>query len=605
MTGIGRQASAVFLSLMFVLLCAPNRADANSQTDVDTNPLMIRTVPRLEGVAVSVEGKVYETDSHGLAIIPLPRDGVYEIRLRTPEVRVPGRKLSFALWSDGIDDIARDVWVDTFVLLEIAFEESYPLNFTDEGGPPLDVGAVSSATFIDDLGNRHRTIPAEDPWLRATRIHDAGARFGKERIRYRLERALVGGSDAAPYPPELLEGDPVNHWRVPLELHSLSVSVGDAFFRGPSGAAISVEFPDGHLERKALKQGRAKLQGLAAGNYRIRAEGNGISRFKSVAVDGPSVASLRLLSWLDILLVTFVATIVAVALLQLARLPELQPRLEMLRLSRRRGRHSVRAPMGAEEIDDGGRMGAREVELGERREVELAERREVELAELQKSLGAARAERGAIEGQLKRVLTDLLRLQDGRTRESDARERLEGERHDLLEQAEQRRHDAEHAREESQRLRDQLEGARWSQLLHSEGASGSNELASQLEGYRRNVNQLEGELQRVRRELQEERAAKQVMRSELEKRRLQLENLSREKELVTKKLVRAEQQLELIEGIRTERDDLLAQLESQDQAGERMAASFQSLLERLSSESRMRGARRSSRESGGPPRGSP
>jgi len=588
-TGDRRPASVVFLTLMFVLLCAPNGAGASSLADTDVNPLMIRTVPRLEGVAVSVDGKVYETDSHGLMVIPLPRDGVYEVRLQTPDVRVPGRKLSFALWSDGIDNIARDVEINTFVLLEIAFEESFPLNFTDEGGPPLDIAAVSSATFVDDLGKRHRTIPAQDPWLRATRINDAGARFKKERIRYRLERAVVGGADAAPDPPELLEGDPINHWLVPLELHSLSVSVRDAFLRGPTGAAITVQFPDGHLERKALRQGRARLEGLAAGSYRIRAEGDGISRFKSVVVDGPAVTSIRLLSWLDLLLVTLVAAIVAAALWQLAKLPELQPRLEMLRLSRWRGRHSVRATI-SEPTDDGDGLGARELEL----------------AELQESLGSARAERGAIEGQLKRVLTDLLRLQDGRTQESDARERLEGERVDLLEQAEQRRRDAENARGEAQRLRDQLEGARWSQLLHTEGATGSNELASQLEGYRRNVNQLEGELQRVRRELQEERAAKQVMRTELDKRRLQLENLSREKELVTKKLVRAEQQLELIEGIRTERDDLLAQLESQDQAGERMAASFQSLLERFSSEPRGRGPRRPSRESdSGPPRGSP
>ena len=570
---------------------------------------------------MSVEGKIYETDSHGLAIAPVPRKGVYGIRLETPDVRLPGRKLSFALWSDGIDSAARDVEVNRFVLLEAAFEESYRLNFMDEGGgPPLDVSAVSSATFVDDLGRRHETRPAHDPWLRATRIDDAGARFKKERIRYRLERAVVGGADAAPDTPELLEGDPINHWRVPLELHSLSVSVRDAFLRGPTGAAISVQFPDGHLERTALRQGRAELQGLAAGSYRIRAEGDGISRFKSVAVDGPAVVSIRLLSWLDLLLVTLVGAIIAAALFQLAKLPGLQPRLEMLRLPRRRGRHSVRATPG--EPDEGNGIGAREWELAEiqerelaekqerelarLRERELAEMRERELAEMQESLGAARAERGAIEGQLKRVLTDLLRLQDDRTEESGARERLEVERVDLLEQAEQRRRDAEHAREEAKRLRDQLEGARWSQLLQTEGASGSNELASQLEGYRRNVNQLEGELQRVRRELQEERATKQVMRTELEKRRLQLENLSREKELVTKRLVRAEKQLEQIEDMRTERDDLLAQLESQDQAGERMASSFQSLLERLSSESRGRGGRRPSRESdSGPPRGAP
>ncbi|MDQ3661120.1 MAG: hypothetical protein M3454_08715 [Actinomycetota bacterium] len=570
-------------------------------------------MPRLEGVALSVAGKVYETDSHGLTVIPLPRDGVYEVRLETPDVRVPGRKLSFAMWSDGNNKLAREVEVTRFVLLEIAFDESYRLNFADEGGPPLDINEVTSATFVDDRGNRHRTVPAQDPWLAATRIRDVGARFEKERIRYRLESAIVGGADAAPDPPELLEGDPISHWRVPLNLHSLSVSVTDAFLRGPSGAAISVQFPDGHIERKALRQGRAKLQGLAAGSYRIRAEGNGISRFKNVAVEGSTAASIRLLSWLDLLLVTLVASIVAAALWQLAKLPELQPRLEMLRLPRRRGRHSVRATITQEIRDDGDgdalgqpALGQREQELADLRELEFAGKRELELAEMQRNLAAARAERGAIEDQLKRVLTDLLRLQDGRTQESDARARLEGERDGLLAQAETRKSDAEHARAEAQRLRDQLEGARWSQLLQTEGASGSNELASQLEGYRRNVNQLEGELQRVRRELHEERAAKQVMRSELEKRRLQLENLSREKELVTKRLVRAEKQLELVEDIRTERDDLLAQLESQDQAGERMAASFQSLVERLSSESRGRAGRRPSRESdSGPPRGSP
>jgi hypothetical protein len=596
-TSIGSQVSALLLSLVFALLCSPHRASASSMADTDTIPLMIQTVPRLEGVAVSVNGKRYETDSHGLTIAPVPRSGVYEMRLLTPEVRIPGRKLSFALWSDGIDNVVRDVKVNRFVLLEVAFEASYRLNFKDEAGDELDTTSVSSATFVDDRGNRIRTIPNHDPWLRATRVHDAGAGFKKERIRYRLERAVVGGADAAPETTQLLEGDPIDHWRVPLELHSLSVSVTDAFLGEPSGAAISVRFPDGHIERQVLRQGRAELKGLAAGSYRIRAEGNGISRFKSVAVDGPAVVSIRLLSWLDILLVTLVAAIIGVALLQLAKLPELKPHLEILRRSRRQGRHSMsstNSPANNDEEEPGVRQ------------VEVVDLRENELAEMKESLGVARAERGAIEGQLKRVLTDLLRLQEGRAEESGARERLEGQRADLLQQAEKRRRDAEHAREEAQRLRDQLEGARWSQLLHTEGASGSNELASQLEGYRRNVNQLEGELQRVRQELQEERAAKQVMRSELEKRRLQLENLSREKEMVTKKLVRAEQQLELIEGIRTERDDLLAQLESQDRAGEKMAASFQSLLERLANESRGRGGRRPSRESdSGPPRGAP
>jgi hypothetical protein len=515
-------------------------------------------------------------------IAPVPDDGVYEVRLETSEVRVPGRLLSFAVWSDGIREIERDVRVNRFVLLEVAFEESYRLNFVDADGPSLAVDQVSSALFVDDLGIEHRAVPTQEPWLQGTRVRDEKAGFSKERISYRLLAAEVGGADAAPDAQEVLEGNPVRGWRVPLELHSLSVSVKDAFFGGASGAAIEVQFPDGHLERRALKDGRARLEGLAAGTYRIRAEGDGFSRFKSISIERPSIASLSLLSWFDILLVLSVLAIVGAGLWQLARVPELRPRLQQLRLSRV-GRHSL-VPGGPDEDP----LKAREQELGE----------------LKENLSAARAERGVIEGQLKRVLTDLLRLQDERTLESNALERRDAEHADLVEQAERRRRDAEQARAEAQRLKDQLEGTRWSRLLQTEGFGGTD-LALQLEGYRRNVNQLESELERTRRELSEERAAKQVMRAELEKRRLQLENLSREKELVSKKLAQAEMQLELIEGIRSERDDLLAQLESQDQAGQKMAASFESLLERLANESR-RGGRRAGRESdSGPPRGAP
>jgi hypothetical protein len=488
------------------------------------------------------------------------------------------------VWSDGIREIERDVRVNRFVLLEVAFEESYRLNFVDVDGPSLDNDQVSSAMFVDDLGNQHRAVPFQDPWLQGTRVRDAGAGFSKDRINYRLLTAEVGGANAAPDTPEVLKGNPVRGWRVPLELHSLSVSVKDAFFGGASGAAMEIQFPDGHLERKALKDGRAQLEGLAAGTYRIRAEGDGISRFKSISIEGPSVASLELLSWIDVLLVLFVLAIVCAGIWQLTRVPELRPRLRRIRSPSRVGRHSL-APAGTGTEDP---MSAREQELGE----------------LKENLTAARAERGVIEGQLKRVLTDLLRLQDERTLESNSLERRDAEHADLVEQAELRRRDAEQARAEAQRLKDQLEGARWSRLLQTEGFGGTD-LASQLEGYRRNVNQLESELERTRRELAEERAAKQVMRTELEKRRLQLENLSREKELVSQKLAQAEKQLELIEGIRSERDDLLSQLESQDQAGQRMAASFESLLERLANESR-RGGRRPTRDSdSGPPRGAP
>ena len=552
------------------LLIAP--VAAAQETDDRDIPLMIQTVPKVPGVQFSLNGRPFVSDANGLALITVAEPGVYEVSLESLSKESARAKFDFSVWSDGVETSTRDVEIGSFASLQAGFDTSYRTRFIDQEGHSVDPRVVDSVTLFDDEGHSRSISPVAQPWLKATRTVSEDIGLVQEDMTYLVDEVLIDGANAVPRTPQLLEGAPVGGWQIELSLHTVMLAVEDALFGPRADAVVEVRHPDGHVERHALRGGQPKAISLAPGSYHAVVDGGGISFGSGFDVDGGMSVSVTLFSWLDVVIAAaLVGAIVFVA-------------------ASRRSRFVPAHARGARRVPASSPTSSPVTQLAPRVEVALEDpgseppadpSDSVEISELQVQLDAARRDKDEIEDRLKRVLTNLLNMQDSKSQESDVRIRLESERRELLARVESERHDVATARSELRRLRDELEGARWSAVFKNDVQIERLELKSQLETYRRNSRELEVQLGRVKSQLQMERSRRKAAQEELAKRRLQLEKLLRERAAVSQQLAEAEEQLRVVQEIRMDRDDLVTKIELQDKVGEKVAASLTGALEDL------------------------
>lgn len=562
--GFGGLTAALLLgTFLFVPAVAAQEAD---EGDI---PLMIYAVPKIPGVEFLLDGRPFVSDSNGLAVTTVDEPGTYVLSVRSAYRESAGAKFSFSMWSDGVESRTRNVEIGSFLSLQAGFDTSYRTEFEDRQGRSIDSEEIDSLTVVDENGESRSFSPAEQPWLKATRVVPGDVGLALEDATYLIDRVVVDGANAAPAIPQLLEGSD-DEWSIELSLHSVKVVVNDALFGRQADATVEVTHPDGRVELHTLRGGKPAAISVPSGSYVASVHGGAISLPSRFEADGRSPVSVTLWSWLDIAIV--MACVGAPVLAVLSRRRRFVPS------------HSVRGPARA---PSAGEPLPAPLENGPSAEPRPAvgdlvlDDKSTELTGLRAQLEAAKHDKDEIEERLKRVLTNLLNMQDSKTQESVARTQLESERRELLTRIEAERQDVASARSELRRVRDELEGARWSAVFKNDVQIERLELKSQLETYRRNSRELEMQLGRVKGQLQLERAQRKAAQEELDKRRLQLEKLLRERASVSEQLARAEEQLRAIQEIQIERDDLVTRIELQDVVGEKVAASLAGALEDL------------------------
>jgi hypothetical protein len=160
-------------------------------------PLMIQTVPSLQGVELSLFGRAVATDGHGLAVAT-GAPGTYE--LSTP-VSGAGENVrwEFSGWSDGSDSPTRPVTVSSFTFLEAGYDVYHrtSISLVAVGGrefpEPLD-----SVSLVDDRGERVVLSGDESVWLLARRAVEAPAGLASEEVGYRVQGISAGGRRVLP-----------------------------------------------------------------------------------------------------------------------------------------------------------------------------------------------------------------------------------------------------------------------------------------------------------------------------------------------------------------------------------------------------------------------
>jgi hypothetical protein len=191
-------------------------------------PLMVQTVPALQGVELSLFGRVVTTDDHGLAVAT-NAPGTFELSTPVSGVAEDVR-WEFSGWSDGSDSPTRPVTVSSFTFLEAGYDVYHraSISLLLDGGekPP---GPIDTVTLVDDRGERVTLSGDQSVWLLARRAVETSGGFAPEEVGYRVLSISAGGR---PLPPSRTQR------LVPVPGGDLEIEVRQA-----AGAGASLALP--------------------------------------------------------------------------------------------------------------------------------------------------------------------------------------------------------------------------------------------------------------------------------------------------------------------------------------------------------------------------
>ncbi len=87
----GRRPLAVFAALVTSLwLLLPASTVFGQEGNV---PVMIQTVPKLQGIRFALSGHTFTSDKHGLALTTVPHPGTYQLQVMGPKTFPPATRV--------------------------------------------------------------------------------------------------------------------------------------------------------------------------------------------------------------------------------------------------------------------------------------------------------------------------------------------------------------------------------------------------------------------------------------------------------------------------------------------------------------------------------
>ncbi len=337
-------AGSVLAGAALAAVALPAQASAGTvpgttqaQGASSTYPLRITTVPRLAGVRFELGGRIFSTGRNGIAQI-LAGPGSY--RLRVLDQAIDGRKVRsrFSRWGDNTFTPARTVEIHGPTVLEVGFEQSVRVSFAfvDLQGRPVPEQRVTRVTLSSTIGSRESFTPRSARWLLAGRVTRRFTGLDQTKIQYSVERAVVEGADVVNRAQQRFVPSEKTHIRLRLLLFSARLTAHDLLFGFRVGSRLELVYPDGHRTSYTLKGRPIDLRALPRGTYGIALHALGYSPAVPLALSKNQVLDLRVVSYLDVVVLLLVGLILTMVLI-VARRPHLRLRLvELVRPNRRR-----------------------------------------------------------------------------------------------------------------------------------------------------------------------------------------------------------------------------------------------------------------------------
>jgi hypothetical protein len=296
--------------------------------------LTIVTVPKLAGVHFALDGRTYVTGHQGVVRIATTQ-GSHLLQILDTRVHAPGVRSTFVRWEDNKYTATRTLTINHNTVIDAGFQQTVRVSFAfaDLDGRPV-VGRVSRLTLSNTLGSRVSFAPSWPQWLRATNIARRFTGLEPTLIEYSIEQALVESSNVVNQSQQRFYPLRTRRVTARLLLYSARVSVRDFLFGTSTGNQLDLVYPSGNAMAYPLKGRTLLFSSLPRGTYGVRVNAGGYVPSVSLALSKNQVLDVKVISYLDMLLL-FAVVLGLVSVLILAPRPFLRLRLRSLGSGRR------------------------------------------------------------------------------------------------------------------------------------------------------------------------------------------------------------------------------------------------------------------------------
>lgn len=271
--------------------------------------LVLRTVPALPGIALSLDGTDYRTGPQGTVTVTMEHDRTgHTLKLLTSTVSVRGHRYSFYRWTgqrdpaEAYQTTVTDLpWrADRTITVSFATECRVTPSFTDQNGARLDPASFSAVALRSQTGQTYDLSPLGASYLpcSAPLLDPAGP--ASDPIVYRLTDLTTQNTNVANDGQQAFAPVTDAHPVFTGYYYDLAVTAQDAFFGAKAGRDAVLTEPDGTRTRAAFSaSGVADFVHLPRGTYSV-AVGGGIGLAKTVRVSRDLTTSLQLIDDTDL-----------------------------------------------------------------------------------------------------------------------------------------------------------------------------------------------------------------------------------------------------------------------------------------------------------------
>jgi len=288
---------------------------ASASATIQIRPLVvaIRTVPPVPGVSFQLDGRVFVSDSAGVARTTVATAGMHSLTvvLADPD---PKTHLEFGRWGDDAFAPARQVRVESDINIDAGLRIAYltQLQFVGPKGFPVDAGQISDVWLSGPNAETiHVAYPFHAIWLRtplpakrsgADGLYLTPTPYTVSSTSYAglsvVDRGRLAFDPGTTYKPGI-----ARVWSVPLLLFTMNIHAQDALFGGSLARPVLVTDPNGNRRELQLdRKGNAALT-VGRGNYTIHVLASGISPAEPVALSRNKLAVVPIISFMDLAII--------------------------------------------------------------------------------------------------------------------------------------------------------------------------------------------------------------------------------------------------------------------------------------------------------------
>ena len=310
----------------------PSQADGN--LTVQPRLLTIHTVPPNPGLSFKLGSTEFVTDANGIASTEVPANFDRSTRPKTANLVVsPGVEERFDRW--------RTLNGDLYATYEMYYD--ILLRFVDLAGNEVDPTRVTSVELKGSIGNQLTVEPGVPFEVLGQRVVPLAGELELKDVEYSVEDVVIDGASAVHRAQQRFTPSAERVWTITLLFYSVHFSVRDAIFGFPLDSEIGITYPDGRKVAMPARDGELSLTALARGDYTVAAKSWGLAFQRPVALSRDQTVELKVISFLDIGVVSAMGLLLVFGLVLVGRPGTAQAVPPMLR----RWRAAVSAIGGA------------------------------------------------------------------------------------------------------------------------------------------------------------------------------------------------------------------------------------------------------------------